>query len=323
MSGASVRVCACARASVEQEALAVLDAAARGDALAAAELLRRPERVVPEVVDELARVRRRLRARIRGRRDAELVVEDTLSAQAHARGPRDRRGTGRSLRRDEDEVDLEAVRVEDAPFDRPAARRLLEKHQLRRAERLEPAGVRDAGGRVVDEERDVDVRPLVGGRVGARLRADDDGDADVLLLTREALEVGEEPCNALRHRTNLPHRPLRFDHGARPRPPPRPRCGGSPLARDRARARRVAPRGGARGRVRRALARAPCRRRAHARGRARARRRALGRAARRAGRRGGRWTFGLSRAEVLAAQANGITPAARRASGSSTARSAA
>ncbi len=169
-----------------QVAVEALD---RGEHLAAAELLRGPERVVPEVARELAKRSGVGRGWSSGRLEpsqlvlqAELVVEDAISATEHARCRREEVAPLGGV--DQREVDVLTVLVEDAALDLLADRGRLEEGENGRAELTDPALVVDESGRLVDEEDGVEVRPAVGRRVGARLRPDHEHSAHVLALAR-------------------------------------------------------------------------------------------------------------------------------------------
>ena len=213
-----------------QVAVEALD---RGVHLAAPELLRGPERVVPEVARELAERSGVGRSWCRGRLqlrscvlDAELVVEDAISATEHARCRREQLAPlGGDHQR---EVDVLTVLVEDAALDALADRGRLEEGENRRAELTDPVLVVDESRRLVDEQDRVEVRPAIGRRVGARLRPDDEHRAHVLALARP---VGDGRSEKVHPRVDV-------ERAASRRPPAPP---GSRLAARARRARRETP----------------------------------------------------------------------------------
>ena len=209
-----------ARVPLEQRDEPVLQVAVeapdRGVDLPAAELLRGPQRVVPEVARELAErgcirgTRRRRRLQLLQRvLDAELVVEDAISATEHDRGGREQ--VAPLGRGDQREVDVLTVLVEDAALDALADRGWLEEGENGRAELTDPVLVVDESRRVVDEQDCVEIRPAIGRRIRARLRPDDDDRAHVVALARPVgdrrgdkihprVDVGEQLGVDLEHR---------------------------------------------------------------------------------------------------------------------------
>ena len=82
--------------------------------------------------------------------------------------------------REDGDVHVQPSLVEDTPLERPADSGWLEEGEQRPAERLDPPLVAEVAIGLVDDKRQVDVRPRVGRRVGTRARADEEHGAHVV-----------------------------------------------------------------------------------------------------------------------------------------------
>jgi len=180
--------------------------------LATPELFRRPEDVVPEVVHELVEPFLGRSGRLDARRLA-FWERDAVRIEHSEAAREDCVGLGRDLgghgRGHDREVDLEPVVEEDALLLEAADRRRLAEAQQRLAEVVDPGRVVQVRGRLVDEERDVDVRGGVGGSIHAGLRAEEHRSANVRSPGGPARDLVEERGDMRLHRARGYTRPKR------------------------------------------------------------------------------------------------------------------
>ncbi len=167
-----------------------VEAPDRDEDLAAPELLRGPERVVPEVARELGEVALRGdRTRARRRRDpaqplleADLVDQDAVAATNHLDGVLARLEAIERGHRDEREVDVLSAVVQHAALALVTDRCRLEERQDWRSELADPVDVGRIRLRVVHDQDHVEVGPTVGRDLRPGVRADDHRRSQIVAL---------------------------------------------------------------------------------------------------------------------------------------------
>jgi hypothetical protein len=137
------------------------------------------------------------RGRARGQvREPDLVEEYAVAAPDYARSLGILGGAFQPGAREDGHIHVEPSLIEDAPLERPPDSGRFEEGEQRPAEGLDPPFVAEVAIGLIDDERKVDVGPLVGRCVGARARADEEDSVHVVARIGPAHKRREEQVRA-------------------------------------------------------------------------------------------------------------------------------